>query len=97
MIAEVTLRELGRPSLEELLLLTALICRKQPARGGRVAARFLERYLQHDPEATINDAAVIASLLRELGGRRHEEVLAALLDMTGRASGNSVARGVRSA
>jgi hypothetical protein len=27
MIAEVTLRELGRPTLEELLLLTALICR----------------------------------------------------------------------
>jgi hypothetical protein len=31
-------REVGRLNLEERLQLTALICRKQPARGRRVAA-----------------------------------------------------------
>jgi hypothetical protein len=86
LIAETTLRELGRPSAEELLLLTALICRRQPERGRRVAARFLERYLATTAGATIEDAALVASLLAALGGQRHEQALAALLDMTGRAS-----------
>jgi L-alanine-DL-glutamate epimerase-like enolase superfamily enzyme len=95
--AEATLRELGRPSLGELLLLTALICRKQPARGRRVAARFLERYLQQEPDVTIEDAAAVASLLAALGGRRHDQALAALLGMTGRASSARDTSGVRSA
>jgi hypothetical protein len=77
-----TLREIGRPSSEELLLLTPLICRKQPERGRRVAARFLERWLGGVPERSIDDAALVASLLSALGGPRHEQALAALLDMT---------------
>lgn len=81
-----TLRELGRPSSEELLLLNALICRKQPERGRRVAARFLERYLASTGGATIEEAALVASLLAALGGQRHEQALAALLDVTERAS-----------
>jgi hypothetical protein len=86
LVAEMTLRELGRPSSEELLLLTALICQKQPERGRRVAARFLERYLATTAGVTIEDAALVASLLAALGGPHHEQALVALLDMTGRAS-----------
>jgi hypothetical protein len=97
LVAETTLRELGRPSAEELLLLTALICRRQPDRGRRVAARFLERYLESTPGARIDDASPVAALLVRLGGRRHDQALAALLDMTGRASVASDAVGVRSA
>jgi hypothetical protein len=79
------------------LLLTALICKKQPERGRRVAARLLQRYLEQTPDATIQDAAVVASLLTALGGSRHDQALAALLDMTGRASSGAGTRGVRSA
>jgi hypothetical protein len=82
LIAETTLREIGRPTTEELLLLTALICQKQPERGGRVAARFLVRYLECTPNAEIDDAALVSSLLAALGGKRHAQALAALLEMT---------------
>jgi hypothetical protein len=81
-----TLREIGLPSNEELLLLTALICQKQPERGRRVAARWLERHLGERSDMTIDDALLLASLLSALGGPRHEAALQALLDMTGRAS-----------
>lgn len=86
MIAETTLRELGRPSTEELLLLTALICQKQPERGRRVSARFVARYLETADCATIDEVSLIVSLLAALGGPRHDQVLAALLDIVGRPS-----------
>jgi hypothetical protein len=85
-VAETTLREIGRPSTEELLLLTALICQKQPVRGRRVAARLLERHLAQSAGITIDEITVIAALLAALGGSRHETALAALLDMTKTAS-----------
>lgn len=97
LVAETTLRELGRPTTEELLLLTALICLKQPERGRRVAARLLERYLAETPQITIDDASLVASLLAALGGPRHAQALAALLDMTRRASSTTRAADVRSA
>jgi len=81
-----TLPEIGLPSGEELLLLTALICQKQPERGRRVAARWLGRHLGEGGETTIDDALLIASLLSALGGPRHDVALRVLLDMTGRAS-----------
>jgi len=93
LVAETTLRAIGRPTEEELLLLTALICRKQPQRGRRVAARFLERYLQHVSDASIDDAALVATLLAALGGSRHEQALTALLDMVGTASNPDAASG----
>jgi hypothetical protein len=83
-VAETTLREIGRPSTEELLLLTALICEQQPDRGRRVAARLLERYLAQTTDASIDDAALIAALLAALGGPRHQQALTALLALTGR-------------
>ena|ERR1051326_2690038 len=81
-VAEATLRtEIPRPTLVDLLDLTALIAFKQPERYARVAARWLLRYLEAADDATIDDAALIASLLQALGGRRHSHALAGLRDM----------------
>jgi hypothetical protein len=71
-VAEVTLRsEISRPTLVDLLDLTALIAFKQPERHTRVAARWLFRYLQVAEDATIYDAALVAACLQALGGRHH--------------------------
>ena len=86
MIAEVTLRELGRPTLGELLELTALIAAKDPARRSRVAARWLLRYLEENDGGTIEDAALAASALAALGGPSHEAAHAVLSGMAERAS-----------
>jgi hypothetical protein len=96
-VAEATLREIGRPSTEELLLLTALICQKQPQRGRRVAARLLERHLAHTAAITIDEVALLAALLAALGTARHKQALAALLDMTNTASSATGGSSLRSA
>ena len=59
LVAEQVLRELGRPTLLELLDLTALIAQKDAARHSRVAARWLFKYLEANGEATIYDAALV--------------------------------------
>jgi hypothetical protein len=96
-VAEATLREIGRPSTEELLLLTALICQQQPERGRRVAARLLERHLAQTAQITIDEVALLAPLLAALGTARHEQALAALLDMTKAASSAKSGSRLRSA
>src|SRR4051812_47750214 len=48
-----TLCEIGRPTLTELLALTALIAQKDERRRERVTARWLLRYLQEHEHATI--------------------------------------------
>jgi hypothetical protein len=54
LVAEATLRaELPRPTLTDLLELTALIASKQPQRFSRVAARWLQKYLEAVDDATI--------------------------------------------
>lgn len=78
LVAETTLRELGRPSLAEILELTALIAQKDPRRHGRVAARWLQRYLDVRGDATIDEAILAAAALQQLGGRSHGVALAAL-------------------
>ena len=78
MMAETVLREIGRPTLLELLELTALIAEKDAARHSRVAARWLLRYLEANDEATIYDAALVAACLTALGGHRHVEALMTL-------------------
>jgi hypothetical protein len=45
--------EIGRVSLVEALELTVLIAWKDPRRHPRVAARWLQRYLEERPDATI--------------------------------------------
>jgi len=91
--AETALREMGRPSLLELLDLTALIAEKDAARHSRVAARWLLKYLEANDEATIYDAALVAACLTALGGRRHVEALVTLRAAAEQASTIPVRRG----
>jgi hypothetical protein len=86
LVAETTLRELGRPSLGELLELTILIAFKDPRRHQRVAARWLVRYLQVRDQATIDEAAFAVGCLVALAGPEHPHAAAALRDMAERAS-----------
>jgi hypothetical protein len=62
-VAEATAKEIGRISLVEALELTLLIARKDPRRHPRVAARWLLRYLEERPRATIDEAAMVAGCL----------------------------------
>jgi hypothetical protein len=73
LVAEKVLREMGRPTLLELLELTALIAEKDAARHSRVAARWLFKYLEANDEATIYDATLAAACLTALGGQQHVE------------------------
>jgi hypothetical protein len=96
LVAEATLRaEIPRPTLSDLLELTALIAVKQPQRFSRVAARWLYRYLDAVDDATIDDALYVAAWLRALGGRHHGHALAALRDVAETASTRRGGRGVR--
>jgi hypothetical protein len=63
LVPEATAREVGQISLFEALDLTVLIAREEPHRHPRVAARWLLRYLEVDPKATIGEAALAASSL----------------------------------
>ena len=92
LVAEATLRELGRPTLTELLELTALIAFKDPARHSRVAARWLLRWLERHDQATIGDAALAAACLAALGGRQHQAALTTLRELAEEAGGS---RGLR--
>jgi hypothetical protein len=47
--------------LIDALELTLLVARKDPRRHPRVAAHWLLRYLEEDPDATIEEAALAAS------------------------------------
>jgi hypothetical protein len=81
LIAETTLRELGRPTLVELLELTALIALKDRRRYERVAARWVFRYLQESDAASLADVQAVAVGLAALGGPRHDEALLSLRGM----------------
>jgi hypothetical protein len=95
MVAEATLRtEIPRPSLLDLLALTALIAQKDPKRHARVSARWLERWLAASGDATIHDVTFAAAALQELRGRHHDKALAALRDMAEEATSRRASRGV---
>src|SRR5438132_7302489 len=49
-------KELARLSLVDALELTLLIARKDPRRHQRAAARWLQRFLEEHPDATIEEA-----------------------------------------
>jgi hypothetical protein len=83
LVAETTLRELGRPTLEELLELTILIAERDHRRHARVSARWLQRYLEARERATIDDALLVTSCLAALGGDRHEKAATALRALAG--------------
>ena len=74
-IGETTLRELGRPTLCELLELTILIAEKDPRRHPKVSARWLLLYLETRDEPTIDDALMVAASLAALSGDRHAEAV----------------------
>jgi hypothetical protein len=78
LIAETTLRELGRPTLSELLELTILIAFNEPRRHPRVAARWLVRYLQERDQATIDEASFVIACLNAIAGPTHEHAATAL-------------------
>src|SRR5690242_10750660 len=78
LVAEALLRELGRPTLLELLELTALIAQRDPRRHSRVAARWLQRWLEASADATLDDVQLAAANLRALGGRDHAAAMALL-------------------
>jgi hypothetical protein len=84
LVAETTAREIGRISLQEALWLTALIALKDPRRAPRVAARWLQRFLDEHPRATIEEAALAASALAALGGPGHEDAAASLISIADR-------------
>src|SRR5438552_3499175 len=67
--------------LDEALELTLLIAEKNPRRHQRVAARWLLRYLEERPEATVEEAAMAASCLAALAGQAHEAAAAKLRAM----------------
>ena len=95
LVAETTLRaEIPRPTLLDLLELTALIAQKDPGRRGRVTARWLQRWLDAQADATIDEAAFAATMLQALGGKHHAKGLDALRDMAETATGRRSTRGV---
>jgi hypothetical protein len=94
LIAETTLRELGRPTLGELLELTILIAFKDPRRYPRVAPRWLVRYLEAHADATIDDASFAVACLEALAGPNNLYAATALRDMAKRGSSGRRARGV---
>jgi hypothetical protein len=82
LVAETVLRtEIPRPTLRDLLELTALIAMKDRGRFWRVAARWLFKYLEAVEGATIDDAMYVAANLGALGGRQHEQALTALREV----------------
>jgi hypothetical protein len=71
-MAEATARELREVTLEDALELTILIARKTPHRHSRAAARWIRRYLQERPDATLEDVALAAGCLAALDTAHHE-------------------------
>jgi hypothetical protein len=71
--AEAAARELPQLSLLDALELTLLIARKDPRRHQRVAARWLLRFLEVHPDATIEEAGLAASCLTALPGVGYQE------------------------
>jgi hypothetical protein len=86
-------RDLPQLSLADALELTVLVARKDPGRHPRVAARWLLRYLEEDPHATIEEAVLAASCLAALTGVGHQEATGTLRAMAERATSRRRSRG----
>jgi hypothetical protein len=87
-------KDLPQLSLLDALELTVLVARKDPRRHPRVASRWLLRYLEEDPHATIEEAVLPASSLVALTGVAYEEAAQTLRAMTERATSRRRERGV---
>jgi hypothetical protein len=77
-------KDLPQLSLADALELTVLVARKDPRRHQRVASRWLLRYLEEHPAATIEEAALAASSLIALTGASYEEASQTLRAMAER-------------
>ena len=87
-------KQLPRLSLLDALELTVLVARKDPGRHQRVASRWLLRYLEEDPHATIEEAVLAASSLIALTGVGYQEAAQTLRAMAERATSRQRERGV---
>ena len=87
-------KDLPRLSLADALELTVLVARKDPHRHPRVAARWLLRFLEEDPHATIDEAALAAASLIALTGVAHQEAARTLWAMAERATSRRRGRDV---
>ena len=74
-------KDLPQLSLVDALELTVLVARKDPRRHPRVASRWLLRFLEEDPHATIDEAVLAASSLVALTGVAYEEAAQTLRAM----------------
>ncbi len=79
-------KDLPRLSLVDALELTVLVARKDPRRHPRIAARWLLRYLEEHPSATIEDASLAVASLIALTGPNHDEAAQTLRVMAERAT-----------
>jgi hypothetical protein len=87
-------KDLPQLSLVDALELTVRVARKDSRRHPRMAARWLLRFLEEHPAATIEDAALAASSLIALTGASHEEAAQTLRAMAERASSRRRERAV---
>jgi hypothetical protein len=87
-------KDLPQLSLVDALELTILVARKDAQRHPRVAARWLLRFLEEHPAATIEEAALAASCLIALTGAGYEEASTTLRALAERASRRRRTRGV---
>jgi hypothetical protein len=87
-------KDMPQLSLTDALELTVLVARKDPRRHQRVASRWLLRYLEEDPHATIDEAVLAAASLVALTGVAHEEAALTLRAMAERATSRRRERGV---
>ena len=85
-------RDLPQLSLLDALDLTCLVARKDPARLPRVAARWLLRFLEEHPGATIEEATLAASCLAALPGGSYREAAQTLRPWPKRPLGGAVNR-----
>jgi hypothetical protein len=88
-------REVGHIDLREALELTALTALHDRERGGRLALRWLRRWLDESQPRAVDEAAMVAALVASLGGDGHQEALLALRAMSESATGASPRRAVR--
>jgi hypothetical protein len=79
--------------LSVALELTLLVARKDPGLHPRVAARWLQRYLEDDPATTIDEAGLTASSLIALTGGGYQEAVQMLRAIAERATSRRRERG----
>ena len=94
LMAVAAAKDLPQLSLADALELTVLVARKDSRRHQRVAARWLLRYLEEDPHATVEEAALAASSLIALTGVAYQEAAQILRAMAERATSRRQERGV---